>query len=166
MPWPNTAKCHRESLEDPSLLSLSPMQECTPLWELPLMGALHFRLISDRLFACIASPDTWGKTRVEPITETCPRISREAAPMAILIIDGVGEENQGMVTIFCHHDQNKMEASDALSALCQYDSPEPSVTINPLTHSPSPYRWRHSDWGRIGLWRIRLQPSPSKIAGL
>ena len=49
--------------------------------------------------------------------------------MTILITDGVGEESLGMVTVFCCHDQNKMEASDALSALCQWDPPEPSVVV-------------------------------------
>ena len=49
--------------------------------------------------------------------------------MAILITDGVGEENLGMVTTFCHHDQTEMEASDALSALYQHDSPKPSVVV-------------------------------------
>ena len=49
--------------------------------------------------------------------------------MAIPITDGVGEENLGMVTIFCYHNQNKMEASDALSALCQHDSPQPTVVV-------------------------------------
>ena len=36
--------------------------------------------------------------------------------MAILVIDGVGEGNLGMVTTFCYHDQSKMEASNAHSA--------------------------------------------------
>ena len=42
--------------------------------------------------------------------------------MAILFMDGMGEGNLGMVTTFCHHDQAKVEASKALSALCQCDS--------------------------------------------
>ena len=66
---------------------------------------------------------------MEFFTDTSPRTSREATPMAILIPDGIGEENLGMMTVFCHHDQNKMEASDALSVLCQHDSPEPSVVV-------------------------------------
>ena len=34
-----------------------------------------------------------------------------------------------MVTTYCHHDQAKLEASAALSALHQCDSLEPSVVI-------------------------------------
>ena len=101
------------------------------------MGALCFRLISERLFSHIASPDIWGKTGVEFITNTGPRTSGEATPIVILITDGVGEENLGMVTIFCCHDQNKMEPSSAVSALCQHDSPVPSaVVIRRYTNTP------------------------------
>ena len=61
---------------------------------------------------------------------TCnSQISRDATPMAILITDGVGEGILGMVTTFCCNDQVKMEASDALSALCQCDSLKPSVVV-------------------------------------
>ena len=52
-------------------------------------------------------------TGVEFITDSGPRISGEVTPMVIFITDGVGEGNLGMVTNFCHHNQNKMEASDA-----------------------------------------------------
>ena len=65
---PNIAKCYDEIVEDPFLLQLSLEKECTSLWELPLLGAFQFRLISERLFAHIASPDMWGKTGVEFIT--------------------------------------------------------------------------------------------------
>ena len=34
-----------------------------------------------------------------------------------------------MVNTFCCHDQVKIEASEALSALCQCDSLEPSVVV-------------------------------------
>ena len=49
--------------------------------------------------------------------------------MVILVTDGLGEGNLGMVTTFCHHDQAKMEASDALSNLYQCDSLEQSVVV-------------------------------------
>ena len=52
---------------------------------------------------------------MEFITDTSPSTSGETIPMVILITVGVGEENLGMVTIFCLHDQNKMEASDTFS---------------------------------------------------
>ena len=49
--------------------------------------------------------------------------------MAILVTDGVGEGNLGMVTSFCFHDKAKIEASDAHSTLCQHDSLEPGVVV-------------------------------------
>ena len=116
MSWPNIAKCYDEIVEDPSLLQLFPEKGCTSLWELPLLGTFQFRLISERPFACIASFDMWGNVGVEFITCTSQKISVEATPKAILITDGVGEGNLGMGTTFCHHNQAKMEASDALSA--------------------------------------------------
>ena len=71
----------------------------------------------------------WGKARVEFITPNNRKIGGEAIPMVILIMDGVEEGNQGMVTTFCHRDQAKVEASEVLSALHQHDSPEPSVAV-------------------------------------
>ena len=56
----------------------------------------------------------------------------------ILITDGVGEENLGMVTVFCCHNHNKMEASDALAALWQCNSPQPSVVVI-RRHTNTPY---------------------------
>ena len=115
---PNIARCYNELLEDPSLLHLFPEKEGISFQELPLLGTLQFRLISDRFFVHTASPTNWRKTGVEFMTNTSPRISREATPMVVLIADGVGKEHLGMVTVFYHHDQNKMEACDALSTLC------------------------------------------------
>ena len=40
-----------------------------------------------------------------------------------------GKETWAMVTTFFHHDQAKMEASNALSALHQHNLPEPSVAV-------------------------------------
>ena len=57
------------------------------------------------------------------------KISREDIPMAILVTDRVEEGNLGMVTIFCQPDQSKMEASDAVYALHQHDSPDPGVVV-------------------------------------
>ena len=58
--------------------------------------------------------------------------------MVILITDGVGEDHLGMVTIFCHHNQNKMEACGALSTLCQLDSPKLSVVVV-MRYTNTPY---------------------------
>ena len=129
MTQPNIAKCYDDIVKDPSLLWLFLEKECTSLQELPPLGALWFRLISERLFTCIVSPDMWGKTRVGFITCTCQKISGEATPMAILLTGGIGEGNLGMETTFCHQDQVKIEASDALSALHQCNSPDPCVVV-------------------------------------
>ena len=80
----------------------------------------------------------WGKNRVEFFTNTSSRVSVEATPAVILIRDGVGKENLGKVTTLCHHDQTKMEASDALSALCQCDLPETSVVVG-RRYTNTPY---------------------------
>ena len=129
MSQPSTAKCYDKIVKDPSLLWLFPEKECTSLWELPLLGALQFRLILERLFAHIATPDMWGKTGVEFITHTGQKISGKATPMVILVTDGVGEGNLGTVTSFCHHNQAKMENSDAISTLHHCDLPQPSVIV-------------------------------------
>ena len=97
--------------------------------ELPLMGALRFRVILERLFAHLIFPAMWGKAGVKFITNNGQKISGEAIPMVVLVTDGVGEGNLGMMTTFCHHDQAKMEASEALSALHQQDSPESCVVV-------------------------------------
>ena len=62
MLWPNIANCYSKLLEDPSLLWLFTEEEGTSLQELPLLGALHFRIILERFFACIASLAIWGKS--------------------------------------------------------------------------------------------------------
>ena len=49
--------------------------------------------------------------------------------MAILITDGVGKGDLGMVTTFCSHNQVKMESLEVLATLHQCNSPEPSVFI-------------------------------------
>ena len=82
-------------------------------------------------------PYYWGKTRVEYITKICLRLSGEAALMVILIIDGVGKVDLGMVTTFCSHNQVKMEALEVLTTLHQHDSPEPSVfMVRRYTNTP------------------------------
>ena len=71
----------------------------------------------------------WGKAKMEFVTSNGPKISGEVAPMAILVTDGMGEGYLGMVITFCCHDQAKLEASDALSALHQHYLMEPSVVV-------------------------------------
>ena len=89
------------------------------------MATLRFRVISERRFTHLTSPAMWGKAGVEFITNS-QKISGKALPIAVLVMNGVGEGNLGMVTTFCHHDQAKVEASEVLSVLCQCNSLEPS----------------------------------------
>ena len=49
--------------------------------------------------------------------------------MLILITDGVTESDLGMVTVFCHPKQGRMEAYDALSAQNHCDSCKSSVVL-------------------------------------
>ena len=51
---------------------------------------------------------------MEFVTEIGLRLSGEVTPTAILITNGVGKGDLGMVTSFCSHNQIKMEASEAL----------------------------------------------------
>ena len=106
-----------------------PSEGVDTIQELPLLGTLQFRIILERLFSHIASLAMWGKAGIEFVTSNSQKISRKAIPMVILVTDGVGEGNLGMVTTLCCHDQSKMAASDVLSAPHQCDSSEPSVVV-------------------------------------
>ena len=125
---PATAKCYQDNQGSFPAAHI-PKEEWLSVWELPLFGALLFRIISERCFAQLTSPVMWGKAGVEFINNNGLKISREAIPMAILVTDGMGEGNLGMVTTFCCHNQAKMEASNSLSALHQCDSLKPSVVV-------------------------------------
>ena len=56
-------------------------------------------------------------------------MSIEIAPLAILVMDGVGEGKLGMITAFCRTDQAKVELLDAQSTLVKWDSPKPGVVV-------------------------------------
>ena len=155
MPRPSIAVCHNELVEDPSLLELFLGEEFTSLLELPIVGTLWFRLISEKFFTWVASPTIWGKTRVEYVTETGLRLSGEAAPMAILITDGVGKGDLGMVTTFCSHNQVMMEASEVFIALHQCNSPKPSVfMVKRYTNTP------FIPWGTSRLLYLNISDLP------
>ena len=113
------AKCYEEIVKDLALLSLFSPKEYSSIQELPCLGVLWFRLISEGYFACMASPDNWRKIGIEFLTLTSPKRSQEATNSVILIINGAGKGDLGMVMVFCHPDQAQMEACDALSALCK-----------------------------------------------
>ena len=102
------------------------------------MGTLQFRLILEMFFARESSPTTGGKTRVEYITETGLRLSGEATTVVILITNGGGKGDVGMVTTFCSHNLIRMEASEVLTTLHQHDSPEPSVFVE-MRYTNTPF---------------------------
>ena len=57
--------------------------------------------------------------------------------MVILITDGDGKGDLGMVTAFCSHNQVKIEASEVFTAICQHDSPMPTVfMVRRYTNTP------------------------------
>ena len=57
--------------------------------------------------------------------------------MVILVTDWVEEGNLDMVTTLFHHNQAKVEAAEALSALHQWDLPQASmVVVRRYTNSP------------------------------
>ena len=63
--------------------------------------------------------------------------------MAILITHAVGKGNLGMVTIFCHSDQAKVEPSVMLPTFVQKDSHQLAMVVmksftNPLHFSQGP----------------------------
>ena len=103
-------------------------EEYSSVQVLPCLGALQFRLVSEGFFAYIASSDNWGKAGGIPH----PNWSKDewgTTNKVILITNGMGERDLGMVTVFCHPNQAKMETCDALSALCQCDSSEPNMVV-------------------------------------
>ena len=86
------------------------MDEWTSINELPCLSALHFSVVSEGLSTRLISPDLWGQARDNLITSSGKRaVSDKIGPMAILITNGVGKGSLGMVTIFCHSDQVKVE---------------------------------------------------------
>ena len=127
MSWPTISECNGDIAKDPSLLQLFPEKEWMSIQELLLLSALQFRIISERLFTCIACPTMWGRLEWNS-SPAMTKMSVEAIPFAILVTDWGGRKPG--------HDDHlllpwsiKMEASNALSAIHQCDLLEPSVVI-------------------------------------
>ena len=149
------ARCYDELVEDPSLQGLFSGEEHTSLLEFHVVGALQFRLILEKVFTWVSSPTIWGKTRVEYVTETGLRLSGKAASMVILITDGVGKGDLGMVMTFCSCNQVKMEASEVLATLHQHDSPKPRVfVVRRYTNTP------FIPWGTSRLLYLNVSDLP------
>ena len=77
--------------------------------------------------------ELWGKPRVNSITSSSKRVTNEEIiPMAILITNGVGEGSLGMMTVFGHSDQVKVEPSVILPTLVQQDTPELAIVVTKI----------------------------------
>ena len=153
MSKPSIARCYDKLVEDPSLQGLYLGEECMSLLELPVVGTLWFRFISEKFFAWVSSLTIWEKTRVEYVTG--PRLSGEATPMAILFTDGVGKGDLGMVTTFCSCNQVKIEALEVLATLQQHNSPKPRVfVIRRYTNTP------FISWGTSRMLYLNVSDLP------
>ena len=62
----------------------------------------------------------------------------EIVPLVALKTDMVEEGSLDMMTTLCHHDQVKVESSEVLSILCQWDSPKLNVVVVKI-FANSPY---------------------------
>ena len=75
---------------------------------------------------------------MEFITLISLKKSGETTNTAILITNQVGGRDLGLVIVFCHPDQVRIEACDALSTLCQHNLSELRVVVV-RRHSNTPY---------------------------
>ena len=79
--------------------------------------------------------------------------------MVVLVMDGVGEGNLGMVTTFFHHDKPKVGDSKVLSALHQCNSLELSVlVVRRFTNSP------YLPGGSFGLLYLNMTTLSGRIS--
>ena len=122
--------CYEELMVAPSLLQSFAEDKWMSIYGLPYLCVLHFHIASEKLFTHLASPALWRKAGINFINNASRRAtSIEITPLAILVTDSICEAKLGMITIFCRTDQVKVEPSDVLSALVQWDSPEPDVIV-------------------------------------
>ena len=116
-------------MEDPALLHLCSLGEYSSIQELPCLGTLQLRLISEGFFTCIASPDRWRKTggiyHPNQFKEEW-RNHQYGNPHHWW---GKRERDLGMVMVFCHPNQARIETCDALSTLHQNNLSELSVVV-------------------------------------
>ena len=153
MSWPSIACCYVEIIEDQNLLHWFSQEEYSSTQNSHVWVLSNSDWYWEGFFTCIASPSKWGKTGVEFVTLTCPKKSGEITNMVILITDGVGESDLGMVIVFCHPDQARIEACDALSALHQCNSSELSVVVI-RRYSNTPYIPRGCPMYFIWMWAL------------
>ena len=113
-------------------------EEYSSIQELPCLGVHQFKLITEEFFAHNAFPNNLGKTKVECLTLTSLKRSRETTNLVISITNGVREGELGMLTVFCHAHQAKIKACDALSTLDQCNLSELTMVVMSI-YSNNPY---------------------------
>ena len=97
---------------------------------IPYLGTLCFCVMLERLFAWVASPSMCGQAGVNFISNSDRQtMSEKIIPMAILVTDRVGEGIVGLTTVFCWSNQKKVELSNVLSFLVQWDSPDLGIVV-------------------------------------
>ena len=122
--------CYDEIMAVPSWLQSFSEDESMTIHELSYQHAICFCIVLQILFTWLTSLALRGKAEAKFITKVGRRAtSTEIAPLAILVMDGVGERRLGMITIFHRSDQAKVDTSDPLSTLVQQDSPKPDVIV-------------------------------------
>ena len=143
---PMISDCYDELMGDPLLLQSFSEDEWMCTHGLPYLHALCFSIVLEKFFTQLTSQVIWEKARSDFITNTSQRaMSIEITPLAIMVTDGVGERKFGMIKTFCRSYQGKVEPSDVLSTLVQWDSPEPGVVVvKVFTNLPD------LPWGSIG----------------
>ena len=116
--------CYKELIADPFLLQSFSEDEWMSIQGLPYLHAIHFHIVSERFFTQLTYPALWAKAGADFTTNVDRRAtSTEIAPLPMLVMDRVSEVKLGMITTFCRSDQVKVESSDTLSTLVQWDSP-------------------------------------------
>ena len=148
-PWLMISGCYDELSGRPCILLQSfPEDEWMSIHELPYLGTLCFHVWCWRGSLPGWSPQSCG-ARPELTSSPTPAEKqwvRRLSPWQFMVTNGVDEGSLGMVTIFCHSDQAKVEPLAMLSTLLQWDSPELGVVVMKIfTNSP------YFPWGSIGL---------------
>ena len=139
MSWPTIVMWYDNIVKDPSLLLLFPEKEWMSIQELLLLGGLHFQHYFREAFCLHIIPYNVGEGQNGIHHQQWPKNKLGSHLNSDLGYRWGWGRNLGMVTTCCHHDQSKMEASDALSALCQCNVSEPSVVVVRRRYTNTPY---------------------------
>ena len=122
--------CYDELLVDPSLLQLCAEYDWITIHECPYLDPLCFHVMLEGLFTLVTSPVMWGQKGVNFVSSSGRwTMSNEIVSMVTLVTDRISEGNLGLTIIYCQSDQRKLEPSDMLSTLVQWDSPDPGIVV-------------------------------------